>query len=181
MIPSRITTLSAAMTYRKQPDTSVPIQLVTWCRSELPFLTGPSSARTPREISNARANTIVECPSENQNPTLKRTLALLHQFAGRVVDRRDVVGVEGVAEPERVGGHADPDRERARRAQAVVVRRDQPDQHKEAEHVQTGDDEDHQDQRPPVSAVQRCPEPTQPEADPTGARAYCNRPVITST
>ena len=33
-------------------------------------MTGPSNARTPSEISSASANTIVEWPSENQNPTL---------------------------------------------------------------------------------------------------------------
>jgi hypothetical protein len=32
-------------------------------------LLGPSSARTPAEINNASANTIVESPSENQKPT----------------------------------------------------------------------------------------------------------------
>ena len=37
-------------------------------------MTGPSSARTPTEIRNASANTIVECPSENQNPTLSGRL-----------------------------------------------------------------------------------------------------------
>ena len=74
MMPSRITTLIAAMMYRKNPDTSVPIQPVTWCRLESSFLTGPSSERTPREIRNASTNTIVECPSENQNPTLSGRL-----------------------------------------------------------------------------------------------------------
>ena len=74
MIPSRITTLIAAITYRNEPETKVPIQFVTWCRFESSFLTGPSSARTPTEIRNASANTIVECPSENQNPTLSGRL-----------------------------------------------------------------------------------------------------------
>ena len=69
-----MTTLIAAIAYRNVPETSVPIQLVTWCRFELSFLTGPSSARTPTEIRNASANTIVECPSENQNPTLSGRL-----------------------------------------------------------------------------------------------------------
>ena len=34
------------------------------------MLTGPASDLTPIESRNASANTIVECPSENQNPTL---------------------------------------------------------------------------------------------------------------
>ena len=37
-------------------------------------MTGPSKARTPTEIRNASANTIEECPSENQNPTLSGRL-----------------------------------------------------------------------------------------------------------
>jgi hypothetical protein len=40
-------------------------------------LTGPSSERTPSEISNASPKTIEECPSENQNPTLSGRLPSL--------------------------------------------------------------------------------------------------------
>ena len=40
-------------------------------------LTGPSSALMPSENRNASANTIVECPSENQNPTLNGRLPSL--------------------------------------------------------------------------------------------------------
>ena len=74
MMPARIARLIAAMTYKKLPETSVPTQPVTWCSPELPFLTGSDSERTPTEIKNASANTIVECPSENQKPTLNGRL-----------------------------------------------------------------------------------------------------------
>ena len=57
----------------------------------------------------------------------ERLLSLVHQLAGGVVDRRDVVGVEGVAQPERVGQHRHAD------AQALVV---------------AGDDEDDEDPEP---------------------------------
>ncbi len=60
MIPIRITTLMAAMTYRNVPDTVVPIQPVMLCSRELSFFTDPSSERTPIEIKNASANTTVE-------------------------------------------------------------------------------------------------------------------------
>ena len=43
-------------------------------------VTGPSSDRTPTEIRNASANTIVEWPSENQNPTLNGRLPSLISF-----------------------------------------------------------------------------------------------------
>ena len=34
----------AAIRYRKLPETSVPIQPVSWCSPELSFSTGPASA-----------------------------------------------------------------------------------------------------------------------------------------
>ena len=46
---------------------------------------------------------MVECPSEKNRPTADRALALLHQLARHVVDRRDMVGVERVPQPERIG------------------------------------------------------------------------------
>ena len=50
--------------------------------------------------------TIVEWPSEKKKPIGHRTLTVLHELAGRVVDRRYVVGVEGVAEAQGVGQEA---------------------------------------------------------------------------
>ena len=47
---------------------------MVWCKVECPSLTGPSSDRTPIEISSASAKTIVECPRENQKPTLNGRL-----------------------------------------------------------------------------------------------------------
>ncbi len=73
-MPIRITMLSAAIKYRKLPETRVPIQVVSWCSPESPFLTGPASALIPTVRSSESANTIVECPSENQNPTLNGRL-----------------------------------------------------------------------------------------------------------
>ena len=61
----------------------------------------------------------------------ERPLPVLQQLARRVVDRRDVVGVEGVPQPERV-------RERGEAGQRRVARQvveEQP----EAEHVQEHD------------------------------------------
>ncbi len=74
MIPNRITRFSAAIRYRKLPETSVPIQLVSWCSPEPPFSTGPAIALIPTVSSSDSANTIVECPSENQNPTVSGRL-----------------------------------------------------------------------------------------------------------
>ena len=44
-----------------------------------------------------------EWPSEKKKPTADRPLALLHQLARDIVDRRDVVGVDRVTQTETVG------------------------------------------------------------------------------
>jgi hypothetical protein len=53
-------------------------------------------------------NTTLECPRENQNPTDSGRFPLAHQLAGGVVDRGDVVGVEGVPHAQRVRGEPEP-------------------------------------------------------------------------
>ena len=55
-----------------------------------------------------------------------RPLALLHQLARHVVDRRDMVGIDGVAQTERVGQESGADQHR------IIAKRDQrpnPRQH----------------------------------------------------
>ena len=61
---------SAAITYRKAPETPVPITAVTACRAEPPWRTWPSRPRSPTANSSESANTIVECPREKKKPTL---------------------------------------------------------------------------------------------------------------
>ena len=50
-----------------------------------------------------------------------RTPALLHQLAGDVVDRRDVVGIEGVPQPEAIGKEG-----RAKQKRILMECRDRP-------------------------------------------------------
>ena len=69
-IPTSTTRFSAAIRYRKVPDTPVPISPVTECSVEPSSCTWPASARTPSAKSSARTKTTVECPSEKKNPTL---------------------------------------------------------------------------------------------------------------
>ena len=69
---------------------------------------------------------MVEWPSEKKKPTATGRLPSLHQLARHVVDRGDVVGVDGVAQAEAVGeeGRAEQD--------GMVAERDQrpdPGQH----------------------------------------------------
>ena len=54
-------------------------------------------------MAMARARTTVEWPSEKKKPDPSGRLPRLHQEPGGVVDGRDVVGIEGVAQPEAVG------------------------------------------------------------------------------
>ena len=48
-----------------------------------------------------------------------RPLALLHQLARHVVDRRDMVGIDGVAQTERIGQEGGADQHR------IIAKRDQ--------------------------------------------------------
>ena len=62
------------MTYRKVPDTPVPIRPVTLCSVEPSFSTWPPRALMPTANRKASMNTIVEWPSEKKNPTLSGRL-----------------------------------------------------------------------------------------------------------
>ena len=66
-------------------------------------------------MATESAITMVEWPSEKKKPDPDRTLAVLHQLPGDVVDRRDVVGVEGVTQPEAVGQRRGPEQQRIAR------------------------------------------------------------------
>ena len=79
-------------------------------------------------------------PEREEEADAQRALALVHELARRVVDRADVVGVEGVAQPERVGGDPHARGRRRRRAEAIVVRDDEREQEEEADDVQAEDD-----------------------------------------
>ncbi len=52
---------------------------------------------------------MVEWPSEKKYPTLSGRLPVMDQLAGGVVDGRNVIGIEGVAHPQRVGQHPGPE------------------------------------------------------------------------
>jgi hypothetical protein len=89
--------------------------------------------------------------------------AASHQLAGGVVDGGDVVGVEGVPQPEGVGEHADTDGEdRVVTAERVVLREHESEEDTQADDVQCDDERDHAGQRPPVPAVEAADESGQP-------------------
>ena len=77
----------------------------------------------------------------------ERPLALLQHESHRVVDRRDVIGIERVAQPEHVGDETEPDQRRMARG---IVEIESP-----AQHVQQGDDAVQPGQPPPLGGGER--------------------------
>jgi hypothetical protein len=53
-------------------------------------------------MASVASRTMVECPSEKKNSDAARRLSVLHEFAHDVVDRRDMVGIEGVPQAQGV-------------------------------------------------------------------------------
>ena len=76
------------------------------------------------------------------------------QLAGGVVDRGDVVGVEGVPQAEGVGQHADPDAvDAGGPPELVALGHDQEEQDAEPDDVQDQDEPEHAAQHAPVVAI----------------------------
>ena len=121
MMLSRTARLINPMMNRNDPEMVGPIRPVALCSVEPSLETSPLRPRTPIANSAASAKTIVEWPSEKKNPTLERPLTVGHQLARGVVDRADVIGVERVAQTERVGGDPDADPEHAAARAEVEV------------------------------------------------------------
>ena len=95
-------------------------------------------------------------PEREEIPGADRLLPLVHQLAGRVVDGRDVVGVEGVTQPQGVGEHGDADTE------ALVV----PGDHKGDEHAEAHDVEQERCWRTSSASVATACDPSTPGAWP---------------
>ncbi len=78
-------------------------------------------------------------PHGEPEPDRPRSTALGQQLARRVVDGRDVVGVQGVTQAEHVGGDAEADAEDLR-AHRQVLRGDDEEQQSETDDVHEQDD-----------------------------------------
>src|SRR5438034_9243607 len=100
-------------------------------------------------------------PEREPEPDTQRTPTLGQQLSRRVVDRRDVIGIERMPHPERVRGQTDPERERPRTPELVVLRNREQVQDPEADQVQTTDDSGHHQDRSPLPGIERRPEATQ--------------------
>src|SRR5215470_13142418 len=96
----------------------------------------------------------------------QRALAVGHQLAGGVVDARDVVGVEGVPEPEEPRGyrHAEPDpqaRAAVRSFVDEVVRHDAQHVNAPPRGVDRENETEHREQAAPLTAAEVSPDPAQ--------------------
>ena len=136
---SRIARFSRPISSRNAPDTTGPMSPVAWCRAEPPVGDRAAQPADAQDDERAEREHDARVPEREEEPDAQRALAVVHQLARRVVDRRDVVGVEGVAQAERVGGDPDADAEGAAVPEVVVVRRDDGEQQEEADAVQGGD------------------------------------------
>ena len=149
-IPTRITRLSAAITYRNVPDTLVPIQVRDAVQRRAVVLhRAAQRTNADREQERQREHDD-ECPSENQKPTL----------SGRLPSAISLRVVLSIAEmwsasnawrrPSVYAVSPSPMRERPGRAEVVVVRRDEHDQDEEPDHVQPDHRAGHAGDRPPL-------------------------------
>ena len=117
-----MTKLAAATRNRKIAETSVPMVPPTSLNSVEAALERAGRQRDGgrREHHHGRM------AEREEEADADRPLALLHQLARHIVDRRDVVGIDGVAKPERIGQEGGADQHR------IIVKRDQrpnPGQH----------------------------------------------------
>ena len=160
---------------RNVPETVGPIRPVAWCRAEWSFVTLPLRPRMPSASPIASRKTIDRMAEREEEADAQRPLAVGHQLAGRVVDGGDVIGIEGVAHPERVGRDADADAEDAG-AELEVLRRDEPEQQSEADDVQGDDDEREHSGAPPFGGRERARQP-RPSRNPCRHRRCGHRTV----
>ena len=153
-MPASTTVLISAMTIQERAgdaradDACVVVQRRTSLR------TGPTIDLTPTDSRNVSAKTTLAVAEGEEEADRQRPVAVGHQLAGRVVDRRDVVGVEGVPHAQGVRGEADAEAERLL-ADAVVVRRDEGGEGEPAEDVQSDDHRGHRRDAEPFAPGQR--------------------------
>ena len=115
--------LAAATRNRKTTETSVPIVPPIELERRR---NGPRGVAGRERDRGGRDDHDGRMAEREEQADGDRPLALLHQLARHVVDGRDVVGIDGVAQPECVGQERGADQHR------IIVKRDQrpdPGQH----------------------------------------------------
>ena len=95
---------------------------VAWCRpEELLAHLGVEGPDAEVEDDGQERSTTARVAEREEEADAERSLALVDQLAGRVVDGRDVIGVEGVAHAQGVGEHPGPEAEEPGLGHVVVV------------------------------------------------------------
>ena len=130
-MPARMTRFSSAIRYRKAAETMRAEDAAELLEARVVVGDGAVDGPLGDHDPDADRDHDRRVPEREPESDAERPLALVHQLAGRVVDRRDVIGVERMAKPERVceAGYADPEA-------LVVGGHDEQDEHREAEDVQ---------------------------------------------
>jgi hypothetical protein len=104
-------------------------------------------------------------PEREEQPDAERPAPVGHELAGRVVDRGDVVGVERVAQAERVRGQPDAGGERTRRPHREVRGHDDAEQQAEADGVECDHDGSHGSGAGPLGPCERAADATDARHD----------------
>ena len=154
-IPIRMTRLRMPITSRKTPDTLGPITPVSLVQqgSVVGHLAG-QALDPPREQRSQHEHDRRVTQREEESDA-ERPLTVAHQLAGRVVDRGDVVGVEGVPHAERVCRDPDSEAEHGAVAEGELRRHDESEQQPEADDVERGDGGEQTGGPPPLGGRQR--------------------------
>ena len=149
------------MISRKVPETSGPIRPVAWCSAEASSSTAPLSAADAEHDEHAEREDDRRVPEEKKKPTPSGRWPSVMSLRVVLSIARDVVGVEGVAQAERVRGDAEPDAEHAARAERVLLGRDDGDQQEEADRVEPDDDRRQPGRASPLGRGERPSGPSQ--------------------
>ena len=133
--PSRRREVEQADEEQDDPETRGPMSPVAGAASSRRPATAPRRPRTPRTTRRPRAKTTSSARGEPEADA-QGPLALAHELARRVVDRRDVVSVERVAQAEGVGRDPQAQAKHPARVQGVMVWHHGEEQDREADDVQ---------------------------------------------
>ena len=101
-MPTSTTRFKTAIRYRKVPDTLVPMRPGSRVQRRAVVLRLAGQRRHAEREEQRKHEDDRRVPEREEEADAQRPLALAHELARRVVDRRDVIGVERVAQPQRV-------------------------------------------------------------------------------
>ena len=163
--------MSSAIRYRNAAETSVPKIPPNCSRLRVVVRDGAVDRFLGDHDPDADRDHDRRVPERKPVPETERALALVHQLARGVIDRGDVIRVEGVAQTQRVREACDSD------SQTLVVGGDdEGDEHTEPDDVKERDGHEHQADPPPLLRGERSGH-SQDVTDDSEARHRAIRPI----